>query len=90
MHATVVEDHGHGAPVGDLPIETGDLCLDQVHEGLTLCAHATATCKDCQRTAGTHSQPQSEQAALDGQYTVGACGMTCCQCQNNCQKVTSH
>ncbi|KAA6425450.1 MAG: hypothetical protein FRX49_04942 [Trebouxia sp. A1-2] len=29
MHATMVEDHGHGAPVGDLPIEAGDLSLDQ-------------------------------------------------------------
>ena len=58
MHATMVEDHGHGAPVGDLPIEAGDLSLDQVHEGLTLGAHATATRKDCQRTAGTHRQPQ--------------------------------
>ncbi len=65
MHTTMVEDHGHGAPVGDLSIEAGDLSLDQVHEGLTLCAHATATCKDCQGTAGTHRQPQCNELWTD-------------------------
>lgn len=51
MHAAVVEDHRHGAPVGDLPIEASDLCLDEVHEGFTLSAHPTATGKHGQGTA---------------------------------------
>ncbi len=55
MHSPRVEDHGHGASVGDLPIEASDLGLHQIHKGLTLCAHTTAAGKHCQSTAHTHS-----------------------------------
>lgn len=51
MHTTRVEDHGHGSPVGDLPIEACDFSLDQVHEGLALCAYPTAAGQYCQCTA---------------------------------------
>ena len=65
MNAAGMEHHGHGPPIGHLPIEASDLCFDQVHERLTLCADPTATSQHCQSAARNSGTAFS--ASADGQ-----------------------
>lgn len=74
MHAAMVEDHRHGAPVGDLPVEAGDLSLDQVHEGFTLSAHPAATGKHGQGTTDAHTISQGsirfQTSSVTGKFCI--------------------